>query len=295
MKTLNQFLQRNESTDRYAPEAEGQKRFVAKHFDKNNRPIMAPGHEGPKDRAGNDVAGVYNGKIETAPRPGHGYAAAPSKEDEQVYEGKTFRREKSEKKGSSIKKYLQKKKDEKRLQEEAPELDEANKSSLDDPMHPANAAHGAWEDHHAAINDTLDKIKDIMKGHKKAVVGPHKQIVPGAAGVGLKTPFEKSVKGKANWSEAETLKHHRRTLEDFHDNLAGKGEYAHPSGSGLRREEAEEEPNKMVEALGEEFAAMLEQVLEQVEGEAKEILETLIANEDWEAIASIFTDEEEAE
>lgn len=292
MKTLNQFLLRNESTDKYEPAAEGQKRFVQKHFDKNNRPIMAPGHEGPKDRAGNDVAGVYNGKIQVAPRPGHGYAAAPSKEDEQVYEGKTFRREKSEKKGSSIKKFLKKQKDEKRLGEEV-----VDEGKTDDPMHPANAAHGAWEDHHAAINHTLGKISDIMKGHKKAVVGPFKQAVSGPEGVGLKTPFEKSVKGKATWTDAETLKYHRRTLEDLHDKLAGKGEYAHPSSNGLRREEVEQEeelvePTDLEVDLGTELAALVSEALEVLDGEPLEYLTSLINAQDWETITELFAEEE---
>lgn len=122
----------NESVDIYQPSAEGQKRFVHKHFGVDNRPIMAPGFEGNKDRAGN-TSDLYRGVTKVAPRPGHGYAAAPSTEDEKVYEGKTYRKDDNTKhmKRSGVKKYLQNKKrnDEKRLQEDQ-QLDELSKKTL---------------------------------------------------------------------------------------------------------------------------------------------------------------------
>lgn len=121
-----------ESIDKYEARAAGQKRFVQKHFDADNRPTMAPGFEGDTDRAGNNLA-VYRGNTKVAPRPGHGYAAAPAKEDEAVYEGKTYRHGDNTKhlKRSGVKKYLMRKKkgDEKRLQEDE-QLDEISKKTL---------------------------------------------------------------------------------------------------------------------------------------------------------------------
>lgn len=131
--TLAQKIKANiaESVATYQPTSAGQKRFVLKHFDAENRPTMAPGFEGNKDRAGNSLD-LYRGNTKVAARPGHGYAAAPSTEDEKVYEGKTYRHSDNSKhmKRSGVKKYFQRKRkgDDKRLQED--QLDELSKKTL---------------------------------------------------------------------------------------------------------------------------------------------------------------------
>lgn len=134
-----------ESIDKYEARAAGQKRFVMKHFDADNRPTMAPGFEGETDRAGNNLS-LYRGVTKVAPRPGHGYAAAPSKEDEAVYEGKTYRHGDNTKhmKRSGVKKYLMRKKrgDEKRLQENT-ELAEISKKTLGSYINKAVPSYGS--------------------------------------------------------------------------------------------------------------------------------------------------------
>lgn len=122
MKTLKP-QQSNESVATYVAKPASANRFVQKHFGPDNRPNMAPGFEGDKDRVGNNVDQLYRGGVvKPADRPGKGYAPAPSDEDEKVYEGKTWRHgdNTKHKKGAVVKKFLQKKRQdaERRLSEE---------------------------------------------------------------------------------------------------------------------------------------------------------------------------------
>lgn len=118
MKTLKQLS--NESVGTYRPKPEGEQRFVDKHLGAGQKPVMAPGFEGETDRAGNSLS-HYRGVTTSGRSDKQGYAAAPSDEDEKVYEGKTWRAGDNEKhkRGAAVKKFLNKKRksDEKRLQE----------------------------------------------------------------------------------------------------------------------------------------------------------------------------------